>query len=389
MPGACDDERELRVALVPGDGIGPEVTAASVPLLEAAARLDGVTVRCTELDWGGDRLLATGTAMPEDAVDVVRAHDAVFFGAVGHPELAPEVSVWTLVLPLRKALDLYVNLRPVLAWPGLPGPVAGGDRADFVVVRENTEGEYSGIGGRVHVGTPAEVATEVAVHSRAAIERVTRYAFELARARRGQVTLVTKSNVMRYGYGLWDEVVAEIAVSEYPDVELETSFIDAMAARMIERPASLDVLLCSNLFGDVLSDLGAPMAGGLGMAPSANIHPDGDVPGFFEPVHGSAPDIAGRGIANPAAAVLSAAMLLDDTGCPLGATALRAAVGAAVADGAGRTPDLGGAATTEQAAAAIARALEEHVSAEPVALDGAGSLCAIATRGHEPERTGP
>jgi tartrate dehydrogenase/decarboxylase/D-malate dehydrogenase len=365
-------DRELRVAVVAGDGIGPEVTAVAMPLLAAAARLDGTRVSCTELDWGGDRLLRTGAAMPEDAVEVARAHDAVFFGAVGHPELAPHVSVWTLVLPLRKALDLYVNLRPVVAWRGLPGPVAGGADADFVVVRENTEGEYSGIGGRVHVGTPAEVATEVAVHSRFAIERVARYAFALARERRGTLTLVTKSNVMRYGYALWDEVVAELGAGEFADVTLETAFVDAMAARMIERPGSLDVLLCSNLFGDVLSDLGAPLAGGLGMAPSGNLRPGSDVPGFFEPVHGSAPDIAGRGIANPSAAVLSAAMLLDDTGCPRGADALRAAVGAAVADPRARTPDLGGDATTEQAAAAIGRALEAADQMPAVALEHEG-----------------
>jgi tartrate dehydrogenase/decarboxylase / D-malate dehydrogenase len=266
------------------------------------------------------------------------------------------VSVWTLVLPLRKALDLYVNVRPVTAWPGLPGPVAGGADADFVVVRENTEGEYSGFGGRIHAGTPAEVATEVAVHSRFAIERCARYAFGLARQRRGTLTLVTKSNVMRHGYALWDEVVLGMA-ADFPDVLVETAFVDAMAARMIERPGSLDVLLCSNLFGDVLSDLGAPLAGGLGMAPSANIAPEGDAPGIFEPVHGSAPDIAGRGIANPSAAVLSAAMLLDETGCPHAAGALRAAVGAAVSEGGARTPDLGGTATTDQAAAAIDEAL--------------------------------
>jgi tartrate dehydrogenase/decarboxylase/D-malate dehydrogenase len=349
-------ERVLKLAVIPGDGIGPEVTAAAMPLLARAVELDAARLQTTELDWGGDRLLRTGAAMPGDATDVARAHDAVFFGAVGHPDLAPDVSVWTLVLPLRKALDLYVNLRPVCAWPGLPGPVADGADADFVVVRENTEGEYSGFGGRIHAGTPAEVATEVAVHSRFAIERCARYAFGLARQRRGTLTLVTKSNVMRHGYALWDDVVAGMA-ADFPDVAVETAFVDAMAARMIERPGSLDVLLCSNLFGDVLSDLGAPLAGGLGMAPSANIAPEGEAPGIFEPVHGSAPDIAGRGIANPSAAVLSAAMLLDETGCPRGAAALRSAVGAAVSDGGARTPDLGGTATTAQAAAAIDDAL--------------------------------
>lgn len=364
-------ERELRVAVVPGDGIGPEVTSAAMPLLAAAARLDGATLACTELDWGGARFLRTGAAMPEDAVDIACAHDAVFFGAVGHPELTPAESVWTLVLPLRQALDLYINLRPTVAWPGLTGPVPGAVDADFVVVRENTEGEYSGIGGRAHVGTPAEVATEVAVHSRFAIERVARYAFGLARDRRGLLTLVTKSNVMRYGYALWDEVVRDLGADEFADVTLETVFVDAMAARMIERPGSLDVLLCSNLFGDVLSDLGAPLAGGLGMAASANLCPGGDVPGLFEPVHGSAPDIAGRGVANPSAAILSAAMLLDDLVCPRGGQALRSAVGAAVAAPDARTPDLGGPATTTEAALAVGQALELHVGAAVTPVDGA------------------
>ena len=357
--------RAVRVAVVAGDGIGPEVCAAALPLVERAAALDGARLACTELDWSGERLLLTGAAMPADAVDVARAHDAVFFGAAGHPAIAPDVSVWTLVLPLRKALDLYVNLRPVAAWEGLPGPVAGGPDADFVVVRENTEGEYSGIGGRVHAGTPAEVATEVAVHSRRGIARVARYAFALARERGGTLSLVTKSNVSRHGYALWDEVVGAMAAEDFPDVPLETVFVDAMAARMIERPGSLDVLLCSNLFGDILSDLAAPLAGGLGMAPSANLDPEGGAPGLFEPVHGSAPDIVGRGIANPGAAILSGAMMLEENGCPEGAAALRRAVGTAVGEGDARTPDLGGSATTAAAAAAVGAALDDALRAAP------------------------
>jgi len=355
--------RAVRVAVVPGDGIGPEVCTAALPLVARAAALDGAHLACTELDWGGERLLRTGHAMPEDALDVARAHDAIFFGAVGHPDIAPAVSVWTLVLPLRKALDLYVNLRPVSALDGLPGPVAGGPDADFVVVRENTEGEYSGIGGRLHVGTPAEVATEVAVHSRRGIARVARYALALARARGGTLSLVTKSNALRHGYALWDEVVGAIAADGFPDVLLECVFVDAMAARIIERPGSLDVLLCSNLFGDILSDLAAPLAGGLGMAPSANLDPEGGATGLFEPVHGSAPDIVGRGIANPGAAILSGAMLLDANGCPEGAAGLRRAVAAAVRDGDARTPDLGGSATTAGAAAAVGGALDDALRA--------------------------
>jgi tartrate dehydrogenase/decarboxylase / D-malate dehydrogenase len=283
----------------------------------------------------------------------------VLLGAVGHPELAPDVSVWSLVLPLRKALDLYVNERPIRAWAGIPPAVRGegATATDLVVVRENTEGEYAGIGGRVHQGTPAELATDVAVHSRRAIERVARHAFGLARARGERLTLVTKSNVSRHGYALWDEVVEELGAAEFPDVEREKGYIDAMVARLIERPESLGVLLASNLFGDIISDGAAPLAGGLGMAPSANIAPGSPVPGLFEPVHGSAPDIAGRGIANPIACILSGAMLLRDAGLSGAADALESAVGDAVRVESGRTPDIGGRASTESAADAVAQAL--------------------------------
>jgi len=352
------DSQLLRVAVVPGDGIGPEVVAVTVPLLVRAAALHGVQVEVTEFDWGSERWLQTGEAMPADAPDLARQHDAVLFGAVGRPDVPAHVSVWGLILALRQALDVYVNLRPVTSWDGIDGPLRDGRDVDFLVVRENTEGEYAGIGGRSHVGTPAEVAVEVAVHSRHAIERVTRYAFDCARTRRQLVSLVTKSNVARYGYVLWDEVATDIA-KDYPDVQLEAVFADAMAARMIERPRSLDVLLCSNLFGDLLSDLGAPLQGGLGMAPSANIRPSGGSPGIFEPVHGSAPDIVGRGTANPIGCILSAAMLLEHCGCPAGSQELVNAVAATVAAGRHRTPDIGGSATTDELAEAIGASLGE------------------------------
>ncbi|WP_210494499.1 isocitrate/isopropylmalate dehydrogenase family protein [Patulibacter sp. SYSU D01012] len=357
MSGA-DGTRRVRVAAVRGDGIGPEVLDAALPVIARAAAADGVTLDVTDLDWGGDRLLRTGHAMPDDAIDVVRAHDAILFGAIGHPQVDPDVSVWTLVLPLRKGLQLYANLRPIVGWPGVATPAREGAEVDLLVVRENTEGEYAGIGGRVHQGTPDEVATEVAVHSRRAIERIARCGFGHARERGQTLTLATKSNVARHGYGLWDEVVAELGEREFPDVPREQAYVDALATRMVARPESLGVVLCSNLFGDILSDLGAPFAGGLGMAPSANVAPGVDVPGFFEPVHGSAPDIAGQGIANPTAAVLSGAMLLRDVGCPGAADALERAVGTALRDGGARTRDLGGTATTTQAAAAVADALD-------------------------------
>ena len=362
---------------MPGDGVGPEVVAATLPLLLGAAALDCVDVEVASLDWGGDRYLRTGTAMPADGPQSVRGYDAVLFGAVGRPDIPADVSVWTLIVPLRQALDLYINLRPVTSWPGVPGPLRDGADVDFLIVRENTEGEYVGAGGRTHRGTPNETAVEVAVHTRRGIERVARFAFERARERRRLVSLVTKSNASRYGYRLWDEVVGEVA-GAYPDVCLERVFVDAMAARMIERPRSLDVVLCSNLFGDILSDLGSPLQGGLGMAPSANVCPDGGVPGVYEPVHGSAPDIAGRGIANPIGCVLSGAMLLDDVGCPAGAAALRRAVAETLADGTSLTRDLGGILTTAEMTTALTRALArqpvtgvlEAAAAERAALSG-------------------
>lgn len=355
----------LKVATIGGDGIGPEVVEAALPAIIDAAAAYGVEVAVTELDWGGDRLLRSGDAMPPDAIDIVRAHDAVLLGAVGHPELSPDVSVWSLVLPLRKALDLYVNLRPVRAWKGVTSVVRNTETTDFVVVRENTEGEYTGVGGRVHSGSPDEIATDVAVHSRRAISRVARYAFDLARERGQQLTLITKSNVSRHGYALWDEVVEELGDNEYPDVPLEKNFVDAMAARLIQRPTSLGVLLCSNLFGDILSDGAAPLAGGLGMVPSANLSPDTDSPGLFEPVHGSAPDIAGKGIANPMACVLSGALMLRANGLADAADALEAAVAHAVCVDDGRTPDIGGRATTRSAGDAVRVALADGRATEP------------------------
>jgi tartrate dehydrogenase/decarboxylase/D-malate dehydrogenase len=348
--------RTLRVAVIRGDGIGIEVVEASMPLLAAAAAVEGVDLTVTELDWGGERLLRTGRAMPEDAMDTVREHDAVFLGAVGHPDVPPDVSVWTLTLPLRKELELYANVRPIRAWKGIECPVVGGDGADFVIVRENTEGEYSGVGGRVHEGSPHEVATDVVVHSRRAITRIARYAFALARDRGQAVTLATKSNVMP-GYKLWDEVVFAIGEEEFPDVAVEANFVDALGARLVQRPTSLGVVLAGNMFGDILSDVAAPLAGGLGMAPSGNVAPGTGAPGVYEPVHGSAPDIAGRGIANPMASILSGAMLLRDAGLTLAADTLQDAVEEALQQEDGRTPDLGGRASTIGAAGAVDVAL--------------------------------
>ncbi|HEY1640864.1 MAG TPA: isocitrate/isopropylmalate family dehydrogenase [Streptosporangiaceae bacterium] len=350
--GPAGPGRRIRVAVIGGDGIGPEVTAATLPVLAAAAALDGAVVDAEQLDWGGDRYLRTGQAMPGDGPELLRGFDGVLFGAVGRPDVPDHELIWGLILALRQRLGLALNLRPAQFWPGARSPLARPDGIDLLIVRENTEGEYAGIGGRSQQGRPGEVAIEVAVHSRAVIEKIARFSFERARRRRGGLALVTKSNVLRYGYTLWDEVTAQVA-ADYPDVTCEVVLADAMAARLVERPAGLDVLLCGNLFGDVLSDLACSLTGGLGLAPSANVPYDRSAPGVYEPVHGSAPDIAGRGIANPCACALSAAMLADDLDLPRAAGAIRAAVAATLARPGERTPDVGGTATTAGVAAAL------------------------------------
>jgi tartrate dehydrogenase/decarboxylase/D-malate dehydrogenase len=347
---------ELRIGAIPGDGIGSEVLSATLPLLERAAALDGRKLEVETFDWGAGRYRETGAMMPADGVEIVRGLDAILFGAVGDPEVPDHVTLWGLLLPLRQGLKLAVNARPIRSWPGVPSVVAGAVGTDLLILRENSEGEYAGIGGRLAPGPGGELALEVAVHSRETIERIVRFAFEQAELRRRKVTLATKSNSLRHGYVLWDEIFAEVA-AEHPAVEAESVLVDALAARLIERPTSIDVLVASNLFGDILSDLAAVLAGGLGMAPSANVDPLRAAPGLYEPVHGSAPDIAGRGIANPVACILSAAMLLRDAGAEVGAAALERACAAACTDSAARTADIGGTGDTETFAAAIGAAL--------------------------------
>ena len=348
----------VRLAVIPGDGVGPEVIDATLPVLDAAMRAQqGGSVVTTRLDWGGERFLREGAAMPADAAELVGHADAVLFGAVGRPDVPDHELVWGLIIGLRQQLDLAVNIRPVRAFAGVPTKVRDTDGVDLVVVRENTEGEYVGVGGVAHAGTGHDLGIEVAVHSRRVIERAAQHAFSLAAKRSGRLCLVTKSNAMRYGYPLWDKVVQEVA-DQHPDVELETVLVDAMAARMIQAPRSLDVLLAGNLFGDILSDLAAVLAGGMGMAPSANVLPGGNVPGIYEPVHGSAPDIAGQGLANPVACMLSGAMLLDDLGHEKAARCIRDAVADTLLDQKHHTPDLGGSATTADLASAVLHRME-------------------------------
>lgn len=353
------ETKVVRLAVIPGDGIGPEVVAATVPVLRAALEVDGHRLDVTSFDWGGERFLRQGAAMPADAADLVKQTDAVLFGAVGRPDVPDHELVWGLIIGLRQQLDLAVNIRPVRAFPGVPTKVRDTDGVDLVIVRENTEGEYVGAGGVAHAGSGHDLGIEIAVHSRRVIERAAHHAFALAGRRSGRLCLVTKSNAMRYGYPLWDRVVREVG-EQYPAVRLETVLVDAMAARMIQAPRSLDVLLTSNLFGDILSDLAAVLAGGMGMAPSANVLPGAEVPGVYEPVHGSAPDIAGKGVANPVACMLSGALLLDDLGHTGAAGRIRDAVAGTLRDARHHTADLGGNATTADVSSAVLHTMESQ-----------------------------
>jgi tartrate dehydrogenase/decarboxylase/D-malate dehydrogenase len=338
-----------RIAVLAGDGVGPEV------VVEARRCVDELKleIEWNDLDWGSDHWLRHGAMMPADAVEQLRAFDAILLGAVGRPDIPDHVTLWGLLLPIRQRLDLWANVRPVRLLEGVPCALAGrapGD-IDMVFVRENSEGEYSGVGGRAHQGHPGEVGIETAVFTRAGIERVVEHAFTLAGERRGVVTSATKSNASRYGYVLWDEVAAGVA-ARHPGIRYEHVLVDALAARMVLRPDTLDVIVASNLFGDILTDIGAAIQGGMGMAASANLCPDGDVPGLFEPVHGSAPDIAGQGIANPCGAVWSAVLRLDYLGEDAASAQLLGALADVCREGP-RTRDLGGSASTTEVGDAI------------------------------------
>ncbi len=342
--------RPLRVALLPGDGVGPEVIAEARRVLEAT----GVALELEELPWGSAFWREHGRMMPEDALEIVRGFDAVLLGAVGDASLPDDVTLWGLLLELRQGLDLWANVRPARLLPGIPCPLAGRgpDDVDMLFIRENTEGEYSGVGGRAHRGTSAEVAIEASVFTRAGCDRVVRYAFEHARERRGVLTSATKSNASRYGYTLWDEVV-RAAAADFPEVRVEHVLVDALCARMVLDPASIDVVVASNLFGDVLTDVAAALQGGLGVAASANVAPDSGTPGLFEPVHGSAPDIAGQGVANPTGAIWSTALLLEHTGHADAAARVMSALESAARHGP-KTRDVGGEASTREVGEAVA-----------------------------------
>lgn len=305
--------RTYSIALIPGDGIGRDVTGAAWTVLETVAKQSGFALTGTEFPWSCRFFKETGRMMPEDGIETLRGFDAILLGAVGWPAEVPDsVSLHGLLLPIRKAFVQYANIRPHRLLPGVTSPLRA-ESFDILCIRENTEGEYSGAGGRVHQGTLDEVAVETSIFTRAGVERILRFGFEQARARRGKLASVTKSNAQKYSMVFWDEITRKLA-ADYPDIAVTSYHVDALAARMIMEPQSLDVVVASNLFGDILTDIGAAIQGGLGYAASANINPDRSAPSMFEPVHGSAPDIAHLGIANPIAAIWSGAMMLDHLG---------------------------------------------------------------------------
>ncbi|MBD3624155.1 MAG: tartrate dehydrogenase [Rhodobacteraceae bacterium] len=351
--------KTYRIAAIPADGIGPEVIAAGLQALEALARRDGgFQIDVTEFDWGSERYKKTGALMPEDGRDQLRDFDAIFFGAVGAPDVPDHVTLWGLRLPICQGFDQYANVRPTKILPGITSPLAGvgpGD-LDWVIVRENSEGEYSGNGGRTHQGMPEEVGTEVSIFTRAGVTRIMRYAFELARSRpRKLLTVVTKSNAQRFGMVMWDEIAAEVA-ADFPDVAWDKMLVDAMTVRMVKNPQSLDTIVATNLHADILSDLAGALAGSIGVAPTANINPEGRYPSMFEPIHGSAFDITGKGIANPVATFWTGAQMLEHLGEGAAAERLMRAVDQICAEGI-LTPDVGGTATTQEVTDAVCDAI--------------------------------
>src|SRR3954447_12240487 len=348
------------IAVIPGDGIGNEVTPAALRVLERAGTRHGARFEWTSFPWGSAHYFEHGRMMPADALERLRPFDAIFFGAVGDPRIQDNVTLNGLLLPIRRGFDQYACVRPAVLYPGVRGPLAGkqpGD-IDLVVVRENTEGEYAQVGGVLYPGSAHEVAVQSAMFTRHGTERVIRFAFDLARRRNSKrlLTSVTKSNAQGFSMGFWDRVFADLA-REYPDIRTESLLVDAACMDLVRRPQDFDVIVASNLFGDILPALSAAITGSLGLSPSANLNPARTFPSMFEPVHGSAPDIAGRGIANPMAAMLAAAMMLDFLGESAAAVSLDTAVLAVLSAQRDLTPDLGGTGTTETVTAAVVRAL--------------------------------
>jgi tartrate dehydrogenase/decarboxylase/D-malate dehydrogenase len=348
----------FKVAVIGGDGIGPEVIDQAIRVADAALKHDKAALTWNRLPWSSAFYKKTGHIVPPDGWDLLKQHDAILLGAVGAPEVPDTVTVHGLLLPMRRNFDQYVNLRPAYLFDGVQSPLR--DKApgsiDLVVYRENTEGEYAPVGGRLYPGTADEVAVQTSVFTRRGCERIMRAAFAAARKRRKKVTSVHKANAQVYGMVLWDEVYGQVA-KDYPDVEAHSLLVDSAAMDLVRRPEIFDVIVASNLFGDILTDLSAIVTGSVGLAASANINPERQYPSMFEPVHGSAPDIAGKGVANPLAAILSVGLMLDHLGLTKSAEAVRRAVAAVLKAGKPRTPDLGGKAKTAEVADAVLEAV--------------------------------
>jgi len=348
-----------KIAAIPADGIGPEVIAAGLEVLNALASHDGgFKFDIEHFPWSSDYYLEHGYYIPEGGLEQLKAFDAIFFGAVGSQQVPDHVSLWGLRLPIAQGFDQYANVRPARVLPGVTSPLKGGEDIDWVIVRENSEGEYAGNGGRTHRGLPIETATETAVFTRAGVERIHRFAFELAQKRPAKhLTLVTKSNAQRFGMVMWDEIFYEVAAG-FPDVKVDRELVDAVTTRMVLKPKTLDVIVATNLHADILSDLAAALSGSLGIGPTANLNPERAFPSMFEPIHGSAFDITGKGISNPVATFWTAAMMLEHLGEEGAAGRLMKAIEAVTADKV-HTPDLGGKATT----ADVTRAVCDYIRA--------------------------
>lgn len=348
--------KSYKIAAIPGDGIGGEVISAGIEVLQAlAARDGGFSFEIDHFDWGGEYYKKHGRMMPDNGRDLIRHHDAILFGSAGHPEIPDHVTLWGLRLAICQPFDQYANVRPTRILPGISSPLRGvkDKELDWVIVRENSEGEYAGVGGRVHQGHPIEVATDVAMFTRAGVARIIRFAFRLAQSRpRKLLTVVTKSNAQRHAMVMWDEVATEVA-AEFPDVTWDKMLVDAMTVRMVMKPESLDTIVATNLHADILSDLAAALAGSLGIAPTANLNPERTYPSMFEPIHGSAFDITGKGVANPVGTFWSSVMMLEHLGETAAARNLMTAVERVTSDPRFHTPDLGGSARTADVTAAV------------------------------------
>ncbi|MBA2535641.1 MAG: tartrate dehydrogenase [Rubrobacter sp.] len=349
----------VEIGVIGGDGIGPEVVRAGMRVLEAAANQDpSLELSFAEYSWDCEYYLEHGRMMPEDGLETLAGYDAIYLGAVGWPTVPDHISLWGLLLPIRRTFDQYVNLRPARLLRGVSSPLAEPNNLDITVVRENTEGEYSDSGGRVYRDTPHEIAVQESIFTRRGVERIVRYGFEEAKSRRGLLVGATKSNGISITMPFFDEIFREIS-SEFPDVDASLMHADALAARLVLAPGSFDVVVGSNLFGDLLSEVTAAIAGAIGIAPSANLNPEGTYPSLFEPIHGSAPDIASDGVANPAGAIWAGSLMLDHLGYPDAGARVLSALEETLASGT-KTRDLGGTASTDEMTDAVVHRLEDH-----------------------------